>query len=313
MNLCHCGPLVAVELPLLPLFPDGTRMNTPSSATPRWLAAAACAFLLACGGDTQPAADAADAADTEDPGPVDTAGFDDTASVDDTAADVEQDTTAPLCSYLEPKCSDQQIAALRFTDTPSGGDITEEGTVAGEFLSHIDATAGGFNGTLGYTYARFTDTGLVTVDISDEESLDDMTWDIALRRYIIRLNSGVSGPSCVTGGRTGPTTTWEGLTAPPEAITYHTEQYYIGEACEYVPEPSGIGSPQTVLSSFWSYPGCVAMTDFIYVVALRDGRHVKLQVLSYYDPDAQKTCNTTDAAPTPNGSGNIRMRWAFLD
>lgn len=294
-------------------------MNTTLLLKSRWLAVAGCTLLVACGDATKPATT------------TDTVASDDTAIADDTAVaadvapdaaddvardvapDVTADTTAPLCSFEPPLCSDEQIGALGFSDQASGGAITEEGTIAGDFRTHVDATAGGFNGTLGYTYARFTDTGLERVDLSDEGSLDAMDWDIAFRRYIIRLNSGVSGPSCVTGGRTGPTTTWDGLTARPEAITYHAEQYYIGEACEYVPEPSGIGSPQTVLSSFWSYPGCVAMTDFIYVVALRDGRHVKVQVLSYYDPDAQKTCNTTDAAPTPNGSGNIRMRWAFLD
>jgi len=289
-------------------------MNNPLALVLRGLTVSSLMLAVACGDSGSTDADTSTVEDTMVAD--DTAGdatVEDTSVAEDTAEDVSVDTAAPLCEYVEPACSDEQIAALRFSDEASGGNITEEGTIEGEFKTLVDATAGGFNGDLGYTYARFTETGLDKVDISDEESLDEMDWDIAFRRYIIRLNSGVSGPSCVLGGRTSPTTVWDELTAPPESITYHAEQYYIGEACEYVPEPSGIGSPQTVLSSFWSYPGCVAMTDNIYVVALRDGRHVKLQVLSYYSPDAQKTCNQTGSAPTPNGSGNIRLRWAFLD
>jgi hypothetical protein len=279
-------------------------------------------FAAGCEDDASPTNTTDTAVDTggEDAQPeADTAGPGDIGA-DTGAADSATDTadtsapdTAATCDFEEPPCSDQQISALDFSDEASGGPITEEGTVAGEFLTHIDATAGGFQGTLGYTYAAFTDEGLVTLPLSDEASLESMDWDIAFRRFVIRLNSGVSGPSCVLGGRTAAATTWDGLTAMPANVNLREEQYFIGDACEYVPETSGIGSPQTILSSYWSYGGCVAMTGNIYVVQLRDGRRVKVRVESYYNPDAQAKCDETDSAPTPNGSGNIRMRWAFID
>ncbi len=108
-------------------------------------------------------------------------------------------------------------------------------------------------------------------------------------------------------------TEFDALTAVPQKLTLRKEQYFSADGCEYVPDTSGIGSPQTVLSSFWSYPGCVAMSGNIYVLALADGRHVKLQVLSYYTPSVQDICDETGAAPTPNGSGNLRIKWAFID
>jgi len=283
---------------------------------------------LACGDDATPVDtldtasettnDTADTADLGDLGeetaPVSDAGPE--AGLDDgtaDSADSASETVTPSCQATEPLCSDEQIAQLAFSDQASGGPITEEGTAEGVFISHVDATAGGFNGSLGYTYARFTDAGLVAVELSDEASLDAMDWDIAARRFVLRLNSGVSGPSCVTGGRTAPGTTFEGLTEVPPAVTLREEQYFTADGCEYVSDTSGIGSPQTVLASFWSYGGCVAMTDNVYLVALANGRHVKLQILSYYAPAVQETCNKTDAAPTPNGAGNIRIKWAFLD
>lgn len=281
------------------------------------------------------------ACDDEDPKPADTTADtspDTTAdtvespdTAEDTTPDVAEDTTpadaapdtsadtnapetvAPGCEPTEPLCTDEQIATLQLSDEASGGDITEEGTEPGVFITHIDATAGGFNGTLGYTYARFTDNGLEAIALSDEDALDSTEWDIAARRFVLRLNSGVSGPSCVLGGRTAPSTTFDTLTAVPENITLRAEQYFTADGCEYVPDTSGIGGPQTVLSSYWSYGGCVAMTDYVYVVQLASGRHVKLQVLSYYTPEVQETCDKTDAAPTPNGSGNFRIKWAYLD
>jgi hypothetical protein len=287
----------------------------------RWAAISVVALgPSACGDDDKPAS-TADTLEVSDTSESDTAESDTSADVapDTTPETTEEVTpdvaevTGPLCDYTEPACSDEQIALLQLSDDKTGGDIKEEGTTAGEFLSHIDATAGGFNGTLGYTYARFTDDGLVAVDLSDEEALESLDWDIAFRRYIARLNSGVSGPSCVEGGRTAPNTTFEGLTAVPGNLTFRAEQYFTAGGCEYVPETSGIGSPLTVLSSYWNYEGCVTMSGNIYVVKLRDGRNVKLQFQSYYTPSVQVACDDTGSAPSPNGAGNIRVRWAFID
>lgn len=274
------------------------------------------ASSVGCGDDDKPA-DTSDTVEVSDTTESDTTESDTT---EDTSPDVAPDTSpdtaevaGPRCEYTEPACSDEQIAMLQLSEDKDGGDITEEGTTPGEFLTHVDATAGGFNGTLGYTYARFTETGLEMVDLSDEEALESMDWDIAFRRYIARLNSGVSGPSCVEGGRTAPNTSFETLTEVPANLTFRAEQYFTADGCEYVPETSGIGSPLTVLSSYWNYEGCVTMSGNIYVVRLRDGRHVKLQFQSYYSPNVQATCDSTGSAPSPNGAGNVRVRWAFID
>jgi hypothetical protein len=199
---------------------------------------------------------------------------------------------------------------LMLKDTESGGAIDEEDAPKGEFVSHVDATAGGISGTDGYTYARFTEQGLMAVPLSDEQALASTEWDIAFRRYVIRLNSGVSGPSCVTGART-PGVFDQVKSVPPD-LTFHAEQYFTAD-CELVPDTSGIGAPQTVLSSFWTYPGCVAMTDNVYVLELATGKHVKLEVLSYYSPEVQEACNDTGMATDPSTAANYRVQWAFLD
>jgi hypothetical protein len=215
------------------------------------------------------------------------------------------------CDPVAPTCIDEQIGALDLFAPVTDGVVTEEGTTSGEFTTLIDATGGGFMPTESFLYARFTPTGLVKVDVGDEAAFDSAEWDIAVRRYVVRINSGVSGPSCVQAGRTAPGTTFESLTAVPEGLMFRTEEYFTA-TCELVPDGSGLGGAATALASFWTYESCVEMTGNVYVIRLASGAHVKLQVLSYYEPAAQETCNTTHMVPMPNGAGNVRIRWAFL-
>ena len=210
-------------------------------------------------------------------------------------------------------CTDQSILDLALYTDPNPAMIenTAEGT---GFATHVDATGGGFMPTLSYVYARFTDTGLERVDVGDEAAFESMDWDIAFRRFVIRLNSGVSGPSCVGAARTGPATDYETLATADPSLEYRNEQYYT-DTCDYIPDGSGLNSPGTALQSFWEYPGCVKMTGNVYVLRLASGRRLKLTVTSYYNPDIQMMCDSAGTIPmgTPNGSGNIRLRWAFLE
>lgn len=257
--------------------------------------------------------DTSGADSVEDTSGADTNVADAVEDVADTAQADTADTAGPSCVAHEPLCQDEQIAELALKTNVSSGKITEEGTTEGEFLTHIDATGGGMNPTQSYVYARFTATGLQAVAISDEDAFESDAWDISFRRYFIRLNGGVAGPSCVEGARTSPATTFETLTSVPAGLTFRQEQYYTADGCELVPDTSGLPGPQTVLSSFWSYPGCVKMTFNTYVIALADGRHVKFQVKSYYTPSVQDSCNDSGTLTTPSGAGNFRVRWAFLD
>jgi len=260
------------------------------------IALCALALLAACDEDgTDPGADA---------GPAET----DAGVVETDAGPPQTDAGPPN----EVACVDESISTLMLFDAVAPGAIVDESEGGDYFTHHVDATGGGRTPTDAFVYARFEDSGLVKVDIDDETALESTEWDIAFRRFIIRLNSGVSGPSTVTGARTAPDTEFESLDAPPDGLTYREEAYFT-DTCEYVSDGSGIGSPQTALSSFWSYAGCVAMTGNVYVVALASGGHVKLEVLSYYSPAVQTTCDESSTISSPSGSGNIRIRWAFLD
>ncbi|MFO0760738.1 MAG: HmuY family protein [Byssovorax sp.] len=222
---------------------------------------------------------------------------------------------APKCTMpTAVPCSDAVILQMNLKKDVTPGLITSQADGDG-FTSNIDATAGGAFASEpnSYTYGKFTDAGLTKVDISDEDALDSMAWDIAFRRYVVRINSGNSGPSCVEAARLPGKPKYEDVTTVDAGLLFHKDDYFT-QSCDLIPDGSGLmGSPATALSSYWTYPGCVQMTDHVFVIALADGRHVKFQVNDYYKPDVQEKCDTTGSIPmTGTGSANFIVRWAYL-
>lgn len=212
-------------------------------------------------------------------------------------------------------CTDDSVKMLVLFDKPSDAPVRLESSDQGTFKQFVDATAGGLTPTMSFVYAHFTDKGLEQVDISDEDAFTSLDWDIAFRRYVIRLNSGVSGPGDVTAARTVPATTFDSLKAVPDDLEYRSEEYFTQD-CTFVSDGSGmVGGPGTALASYWSYKMCLAMTHNVYVIQVDrpKQRHIKFEVTSYYTPTNQQTCDTTGEVPTPTGAANMRMQWAFLD
>jgi hypothetical protein len=128
----------------------------------------------------------------------------------------------------EVACTDASFTELMLFDEPAAGKIREEGS-GDQFVTFIDATGGGMNASQSYVYARFTTKGLAKVDITDDDAFESTDWDIALRRYVIRLNSGVSGPGDVRGGRTAPMTQFADLDEVPSNLELRTEEYFTGD------------------------------------------------------------------------------------
>lgn len=218
------------------------------------------------------------------------------------------------CDRTPVECSDQAIQQLDLKSTVAAGLITTSADGTG-FKSTVNATGGGFPPTDSYVYARFTATGLEKLPISDLTGLDSMDWDIAFRRYVIRINSGDSGPSCVAAQALAVGASYDTTAAIPTDFLPEGDDFLTrAPACAFVDDGSGLGSsPRTYLSSFYQYTGCVSMTGRVYVLRTQLGRHVKLTVTTYYATEAaQQTCETTTSSGGALG-GTIRVRWAYLD
>ncbi|MDG1479879.1 MAG: HmuY family protein [Myxococcota bacterium] len=217
----------------------------------------------------------------------------------------------PVCEEAsEVTCVDDLILDLSLhNDAVSAGSVRT--TVSGsDFLTDIDATAGGYsNATQNpWVYLRFTDDGAEKVELDDEAALESMDWDLAARRFIIRLNGGSSGPSCV-GAATILESSYDALTAIPEGLSYGTDDYYTPD-CTLINDSSGLpDSPQVVLGSWWTYPGCVATSGYPHLIQTADGRVLKMVVEAYY-ATGQETCN--DAGIPGEGSANLSIRWTWM-
>ena len=254
-------------------------------------------FAVACSSDK-----------ASDDGSADTAiqsGSDSAAGGDDTG------TQGDVCTEpTEVSCVDEIILDLALHDDATSGGEVSNSTDGEDFVTYVDATAGGYSSSTDnpWVYIKFTSEGAERVDIDDETALESMDWDMALRRYIVRLNGGSSGPSCV-GAVTFLETSYEELTEVPEGITFAPDEYYTSD-CTIINDSSGLpNSPQTVLGGWWEYPGCVATTMSPHLIQLADGSVLKLVVEAYYESD-QDVCNKTGSGG--EGSANITMRWQML-
>lgn len=207
-------------------------------------------------------------------------------------------------------CEDHLILDLSLHgDKISEGEVETE-VDGGDFITYVDASAGGYTQATNnpWVYLRFTTNGAEKVEIDDETALESMDWDLSLKRYILRLNGGDSGPSCV-GSATLLDGTYDDISEVPEGLIFIEDDYYTSD-CTIINDSSGLpNSPQVSLGSWWTYPGCVATSMFPHIIQLSDGSVIKLVVESYYG-SGQENCNNSGAMGTD--SANFTLRWSFL-
>ncbi len=220
---------------------------------------------------------------------------------------------ADSCEPEPPSCEDDLISDLSLQeDEVSDGDVTTD-TDGDDFVTIIDASAGGYNNASQnpWVYVRFTDSGAEKVEIDDEDALTDLTWDLSLRRYIIRLNGGDSGSGCV-GAIPRLEDAYDDITEAPaglEADDFAQDDFYTDD-CTFINDSSGLeGSPSLVLSPWWEYPNCVATTGTPFLVHTSEGKIIKMVVETYYESN-QEDCN--DNGVPGSNSGIIRIRWRVL-
>ena len=229
----------------------------------------------------------------------------------DKTSDTSSSRALTCTEPTEIVCEDAAILDLSLHDDKvSDGAVssTEEGM---DFVSIVDASAGGYNAASSnpWVYVKFTTDGLEKVEIDDETALESMDWDLSLRRFILRLNGGSTGASCVSSV-SFLENTYEGLTEVPEGVSYIEDNFYT-EDCTIINDSSGLpGSPQVALAPWWSYDGCVQTTKVPHLIQLADGSIVKMVVEAYYE-SGQEDCNS--GVGPGNGSAIYTLRWTFMD
>ena len=188
---------------------------------------------------------------------------------------------------------------VRAIDKVSTGavDITVSPTDAAVYNAQIDATAGG---SMGYGENPFVYIDLIgrkKVALSDAKAQFSTDWDIAFKRWQIKINGGDSGPGYVLLTRVDGTSLGDVMDVP--LGPYSVDSYFDAQ-CNLISDP--IGGLGTALSDWYDYDMTMGTRlvprPQILVFTRRDGQgYIKLQITSYYKD---------------NTSGYFSVSWSYF-
>lgn len=222
----------------------------------RSLAGLACAALAAC----------------STPAPADT---DATADLAGPVADLASPDLAPARCELPPELkliASVSSGAATFGQLPASPDTK---------TAEVDATAGGSMAASKNPFVYLDLVNAKKVELTDVQAQDSGDWDIALKRWQIKVNSGDSGPGGVTVALVDGKDLAEVTAAP---TTRFAADHYFDSKCQVLTD--AIGGLGTQLSDWYDYEsGTSRITPLkrVYVLKRRDGKgHIKLQITGYY-------------------------------
>jgi hypothetical protein len=194
-------------------------------------------------------------------------------------------------------CADTLLTSEGFAGKPPGGALQVATTTVdlgnGLFETNIDAAS-----YTNWVYYNF-ETGQ---EVSVADPASDSIWDIALQRFVVKLNGGASG----NAGATVVALTADNFTARTQApgpfapeLTDVLDPGDGNDACR--PTTTGVlfaflRSIQNPNACWFAYSvGVLTPRDMVYVVKTATPRYYKIKMLNYYGPTGT--------------SGKIRFQW----
>ena len=158
-------------------------------------------------------------------------------------------------------CSDKK------TTNPSpnpGNTATSTWDAAGGFWQSV------VNGSSSDSYKYFSFATRETVVVDDAQAASDTTWDIAFKRTIVKLNSGISGPKGIKGVDLEAIGSPNGVNFPAVQDTSGvTSTDWIGDYYDYAVDEWLMYNPNTHQ---------VSLTNYVYTLKDAAGKYVKFQV-----------------------------------
>lgn len=184
------------------------------------------------------------------------------------------------------------ITLLAALSAPAFGKSTTQ-LDNGDFLTLIDATAGGAFTTEPHDFTYFSFTLQDVVALTEAEAVQSAEWHIAFKRSEIRLNGGISGPGNVRGFD---------LMGAEDVIA---EEAFDAITSTDVPTADAFiaDGPAYAISEWYSYNSSshrIEVTGNAYELRTADGQFAKFVV------DAIAGASRSDA-------GRITFRWIVAD
>jgi hypothetical protein len=236
---------------LLPSLPASRRQRSPGALRSLGLLAAALGALAACGGDDDPQI-------TPDGPPP--------------------DTNPGVCDPVT-------VLPSNFRPIPSvSNGLVTVTTTSGVTSGTVDATAGGTMMSADNPYIYLDLKTGTKVAVNDLDARTSATWDVALKRSSLRVNSGDSG----TGNRklaVVQAQTLAAVTAAP--TTGYVVDDFADTSCKLV--ELLIGEPSSAFGQWYDYNDTthvVSPKSEVYVIERPDGSHTALRLITYYGDTA---------------------------
>lgn len=196
----------------------------------------------------------------------------------------ENDSNAGGAAATNNSCSGALRQELQLVDEVSSRAVSILESNGEELVLYVDATAGGPNGTEPWVYVSLA-TG-EAVPLTDLEALGSTAWDLALRRSVIRTNSGDSGPG--QGGALRVSLPWASVDAETLGSRAPPSEAWFTDECELTVD-SSTGDVITTFSGWSEYDVSTHLltpADAVYLTRGGDGALYKVAVLDYYsNPD----------------------------
>jgi hypothetical protein len=179
-------------------------------------------------------------------------------------------------------CSSALRQSLGLVDQVSTGAVSIITDTGAERTLYIDASAGGINGQDKNPWVYVSLASGQAVALTDLDALSSKAWDLAFKRFIVRTNSGDSGPG--QGGAIRIALAWDKVDASTLGMQTLPKENWFDADCNL-----NVDVNMELITTFtgWSeYDEAnhilTAAPNVVYITAAADGSLYKVAILDYY-------------------------------
>ncbi len=215
-----------------------------------------------------------------------------------TASGGTTSTTTP------PPCSAALRQLLSLVDEVSTAAVNTLSEAGGERTLYVDASVGGIKGqdTQPWIYIALA-TGQA-VAVTDLEAFESTAWDLALKRSVLRTNSGDSGPG--NGGAIRIALGWDKVDLSTLGDKTLPIEEWFDAGCTIRKDSKDATNNLVTTFSDWSAYDQVSHVltpaNAVYIAAGADGALYKVAILDYYS-----TPTGTHGAASLSGHYKLRV------